>query len=160
MEWVLTKVYRLSKLFNVVAETALTFMMFLTVADVILRSFRRPIVGTYELVAFSGAVVIGFSVPLTSWMRGHVWVDLFTSKCRPNVRAILNFSTRCLVIALFAVTGWKLMKYGMNLQRVKEVSMTLQMPFYPVAYGLGLCCFAQCLVLFCDILKIRGGEYE
>jgi TRAP-type C4-dicarboxylate transport system permease small subunit len=80
MALVLALIYRLSKLFNFVAEAALTFMMFLTVADVILRSLRRPIVGTYELVAFSGAVVIGFSIPLTSWMRGHVWVDIITSK--------------------------------------------------------------------------------
>jgi len=160
MARMLALIYRLCKLFDVVAEAALTFMMFLTVSDVILRSFRRPIVGTYELVAFSGAVVIGFSIPLTSWMRGHVWVDIVTSKCSRKTRDILNIATRCLVIALFIVAGWKLIKYGINLQRVKEVSMTLQMPFYPVAYGLGLCCFAQCLVVFSDILKISGGEYE
>ena len=160
MEWMLTLVHRLSRLLNIVAEAALTFMMFLTVADVVLRSFRRPIVGTYELVAFSGAVVIGFSIPLTSWMRGHVSVDLLTSKCSRKMRDMLNIGTRCLVIALFIVAGWKLIKYGINLQRVKEVSMTLQVPFYPVAYGLGLCCFAQCLVVFSDILKISGGTYE
>ncbi len=51
--------------------------MGLTVMDVILRALRRPILGTYELVAFSGAVVIGFSVPLTSWLRGHIFVDFF-----------------------------------------------------------------------------------
>ena len=35
----------------------------LTLVDVILRGFKRPIVGTYELVALAGAVVIGFSLP-------------------------------------------------------------------------------------------------
>lgn len=160
MEGVLKIVLRLSKSVNVISEVALTFMMFLTVADVILRSFKSPIVGTYELVAFSGAVAIGFSVPLTSWMRGHVSVDLFTSRFSQRVRNIFDIGTRCLVIGLFLLVGWRLIKYGMDLHRVREVSMTLQMPFYPVAYGLGICFFAQCLVLFCDILKIFGGTYE
>lgn len=160
MELVLKSVLRLSKLSNIVAEIALTLMMLLTVLDVILRSLRIPIVGTYELVAFSGAVVIGFSMPLTSWMRGHVSVDLFTSRLSQKARDIINIFTRCLVIGLFLLIGWRLIKYGINLHRVNQVSMTLQIPFYPVAYGLGMCCFFQCLVLFCDTLKIFGGKYE
>ena len=141
-------------------EITLTCMMLLTVSDVILRCFRRPILGTYELVAFSGAVAIGFSVPMTSWMKGHVNVDLFTSTLSHKARDAANIATRCLVIALFLVMSWRLISYGMDLHRVREVSMTLRLPFYPVAYGLGLAFFIQCLVLLCDILKILRGNYE
>ena len=70
MEGFLNKVHQISRYINVVAGIAITFIMLLTVADVILRIFRKPIVGTYELVGFSGAIVIGFAIPLTSWMRG------------------------------------------------------------------------------------------
>jgi TRAP-type C4-dicarboxylate transport system permease small subunit len=157
---VLNTVLRLSKWSSVVGEITLTFMMLLTVSDVILRSFKRPILGTYEIVAFSGAVAIGFSVPITSWMRGHVNVDLFTSSLSKKAQDAFNIGTRCLVIAMFLVMSWRLIVYGMNLQRVREVSMTLQLPFYPVAYGLGVAFFVQCLVLFCDILKIIRGKYE
>ena len=160
MEGILKVVQRFSKMINVIAEVTLTLMMLLTVADVILRSFKKPIVGTYELVSFSGAVVIGFSVPLTSWMRGHVSVDIITSRFSQKVRNIFNIITRCLAIGLFLLIGSNLIKYGMDLHRAKEVSMTLEVPFYPVAYGLGICCFVQCLVLFCDIAKISGGSYE
>ncbi len=160
MERILNFVLRFSKSVNVVAEVTLTLMMLLTVADVILRSFKRPIVGTYEVVAFSGAIVIGFSVPLTSWMRGHVSVDIVTSRFSKKVKDIFNIATRCVVIGLFILMGWNLIKYGMDLQKAKEVSMTLEIPFYPVAYGLGACCFIQCLVAACDIVKIFGGEYE
>jgi TRAP-type C4-dicarboxylate transport system permease small subunit len=160
MEGILKIVLRLGKWSSVVGEISLTFMMLLTVSDVILRSFRRPIVGTYELVSFSGAVAIGFSVPITSWMRGHVNVDLFTSKLPQKVRDAFDIGTRCLVISLFLLLSWRLIIYGMNLYRVREVSMTLQLPFYPVAYGLGIAFLVQSLVLSCDILKIRGGTYE
>ena len=44
--------------------------MSLTIADVVLRVFHKPIVGTYELVALSGAVVIGFSMPHTVLAQG------------------------------------------------------------------------------------------
>jgi TRAP-type C4-dicarboxylate transport system permease small subunit len=160
MEGFLNKVKGLSQIINIIAGISLTFLMSLTVADVILRYFRRPIVGTYELVAFTGAVVIGFSLPFTSWMRGHVYVDFLILRFSQKVRNIFNILTRCLVIWLFLMIGWNLIKYGMDLKKSGEVSLTLQLPFYPVALGVGICCFIQCLVLLCDILKILGGKYE
>jgi TRAP-type C4-dicarboxylate transport system permease small subunit len=134
--------------------------MLLTIADVILRGFKMPVVGTYELVAFAGAVAIGFSMPLTSWLRGHIFVDFFILKFSRKVRSIFNIASRGVVIILFLLIGWNLIKYGMDLHKSGEVSLTLQVPFYPVAYGLAICCFIQCLVIFCDILKILGGKYE
>lgn len=160
MEAFLNKTKGLVQILNVIAGIALTFMMSLTVLDVILRSLRRPIVGTYELVAFSGAVVIGFCLPFTSWVRGHIYVDFIISRFSQKVRSGFNVVTRCMVIWLFLMIGWNLIKYGMDLQRSGEVSLTLQMPFYPVAYGIGICCFIQCLVIGCDLLKIFGGTYE
>jgi TRAP-type C4-dicarboxylate transport system permease small subunit len=160
MKGFLDKVRALSRFLNVIAGISLTFLMLLTVMDVVLRTLKRPIVGTYELVAFSGAVVIGFAVPLTSWVRGHIFVDFFILRFSQKVRNIFNITTRSLVVILFFLIGWNLIKYGMDLQKSGEVSLTLQMPFYPVAYGVGVCCFVQCLVMMCDILKIVGGEYE
>ena len=160
MEGFLSKVRQLSRFANVIAGISITFIVFLTVTDVILRTFRRPIVGTYELVAFSGAIVIGFSLPFTSWLRGHIFVDFFILKFSKKVRDVFNILTRCVGMGLFFLIGWNLIKYGMDLQKSGEVSLTLQLPFFPVAYGVGICCFIQCLVLFCDILKVFGGKYE
>jgi TRAP-type C4-dicarboxylate transport system permease small subunit len=154
------KIKGLSRFLNIIAGISLTFLMLLTVMDVILRSLKRPIVGTYELVAFSGAVVIGFAVPFTSWVRAHIYVDFFVLRFSKKVRNIFHIATRCLVIVLFLLIGWNLIKYGIDLQKSGEVSLTLQMPFYPVAYGVGVCCFVQCFVLICDVIKIFGGEYE
>lgn len=160
MEGFLIKVKGLSRFLNLIAGISLTFLMFLTVADIILRLFRRPIVGTFELVALSGAVVIGFSIPLTSWMKGHVNTDFVILTFSQKTRNIFNIATRCLGIWLFLMIGWNLIKYAMDLYKSGEVSPTLQVPFYPVAYGIGICCFIECLVLVCDILKILGGKNE
>ena len=159
MTGLLDKVKGISRFLNVIAGISLTFLMLLTVSDVILRFFKRPIVGTYELVAFSGAIVIGFSLPLTSWMRGHIFVDFFILKFSKKGQDIFNIVTRCLVITLFFLIGWNLLRYGLDLQKSGEVSATLRLPFYPVAW-VGISCFVQCLVLCCDIVKIFGWKYE
>jgi TRAP-type C4-dicarboxylate transport system permease small subunit len=160
VECFLKSVRRLCGFINAIAGIAITFIMGLTVLDVLLRSFRRPIVGTYELVAFSGAVVIGFAIPLTSWMRGHIYVDFFIAKLSKSAQTIFNLITRCMGLALFFLIGWHLIKVGMDLQQSGEVSLTLQLPFYPVAYGVAVSCFVQCLVLVSDMVKITRGDYE
>jgi TRAP-type C4-dicarboxylate transport system permease small subunit len=160
MKGFLKFVHGISRVLNIVAGGSLTFLMVLTIVDIALRGFRRPVVGTYELVAFAGAVVIGFSMPLTSWFRSHVYVDTLLMKFSRKTRRGFNVATRVVVIGVFAVIGWTLFKYGTDLRRSGEVSLTLQVPFYPVAYGLGVCSFVLCLVMVCAIIKVFGGEYE
>jgi TRAP-type C4-dicarboxylate transport system permease small subunit len=179
----LTAMEKVSRFLNGIAAISLTCLMLLTVADVTLRAVLslgrwllehemllpvgniivghvRPIVGTYELVALLGAVVIGFSIPLTSWLRGHIYVDFFIFRFPPHIRNAFNIATRCLGIFLFLMIGWNLFKYGIDLQEAGEVSLTLQLPSYPIVFGVGICCFAQCLVLMGDMVKIFGGRYD
>jgi TRAP-type C4-dicarboxylate transport system permease small subunit len=152
---------KLSKLMSVIAGAALTFIMLLTVCDVFLRYFfDRPIIGTFEIVGLGGAVAIGFALPITSWMRGHIFVDFFVVKFPKAVQGLINIITRLVSIGLFYLIGHNLIKYGYDLYKSGEVSLTRQIPFYPVAYGMAVCCFILCLVLICDIIKIFGGQYE
>jgi TRAP-type C4-dicarboxylate transport system permease small subunit len=153
-------VFQLSKSASVLAGVFLTLLMLTTVADVFLRSWGRPIVGSYELVAFLGALVLGFSLPLTSWVRGHIYVDFLVLKLPPPARKIFHLFTRFLGMGLFFMIGWNLIKMGRDLHRSGEVSLTLQMPFFPIVYAVGICCFIQCLVLSGDMIKILEGKYE
>jgi TRAP-type C4-dicarboxylate transport system permease small subunit len=155
--WVTEK---LSRAFNWIALCALTFIMLLTVSDVVLRYFGRPIVGTFEIVGFCGALIIGFSLPLTSWDRGHIFVDFLTSKMSKGRKKMLDLTTRTACIALFAVIGYNLFIYSKKLYQSGEVSLTIQIPFYPFSYGLGVACFLQCLVLITDIVNIYKGTYD
>ncbi len=160
MDGLLRTTLKLSKFLNVVAGIALSFMIFITVLDVMLRYFRMAIAGTYELVFFAGAVVVGFSLPLTQWARGHIQVDFLIQGLSPTAKKFVNVATRSLGICFFCLGGWYLIQMGLSLREAGEVSLTLKMPFYPIAYGLGFCFFVQCLVLLCDIVKILRGEYE
>jgi TRAP-type C4-dicarboxylate transport system permease small subunit len=153
-------IFQISKWTNVIAGVTLTLMMLITVADVILRPMGKAIVGIFELVAFAGAIVIGFSVPFTSFVRGHIYVDFFVQKLSSPARKGVHITTRCMGIGLFLMVGWNLILMGTDLLRSGEVSLTLQMPFYPIVYGLGVSCFIQVLVLIGDIVKIFRGQYE
>lgn len=160
MNGYLRATFETSRVLNVVAGCSLTFLMLLTIADVILRRFRMPILGTYELVGLAGAAVIGFSLPFTSWFRAHIFVDFFIMRFSKRIQNIFNLATRVLVLCVFLLIAWNLYKYGMGLQVSGEVSSTLRVPFYPVAYGIGVCCLVECFVIVGDIIKIFGGNYE
>ena len=160
MNGLLWMVLQLSRGANILAGVTLTLLMGITVTDVILRSFGRPLLGTFELVAFLGAAVIGFSLPFTSWVRGHIYVDFFIMKLPSKARNTFHLLTRCMGLGLFLLIGWNLIKMGADLSRSGEVSPTLQIPFHPVVYGVGAACFLQSLVLFSDIVKVFRGQYE
>jgi TRAP-type C4-dicarboxylate transport system permease small subunit len=143
-----------------IGGVALTFMMCLTVADVILRTFNHPILGAYEMVALSLAIVIGFSIPRVSLDRGQVYMEIVLERVSANHRAILNTFTRILCIILFGVIAVNLLLVAGEFRETGEVSATLHIPFFPVAYCVSFCCFVECLVFISDIAKIWRRQYE
>jgi TRAP-type C4-dicarboxylate transport system permease small subunit len=151
---------KVSKVLNIIGGIALTFMMFLTVADIIMRAGGKPILGTYEIVSLSLALVIGFTIPQTSLDRGHVYMEIILDRLSVKGKAVLNTFTRLLCILLFVVIGYNLFVIGNEFRMSGEVSSTLKIPFFPISYGVGVCCFVECFVFISDIVKIWRGQYE
>jgi len=151
---------KVCRLFTDIGGVALTFMMCLTVADVILRCFNYPILGAYEMVALSLAIVIGFSIPKASMDRNHIQMEIVIERMTSERRAVLNTFTRICSIILFGVIAYNLFLIGNEYLSTGETSATLQIPFYPIAYCIAVCCFLECLVLVFDIVKIWRGQYE
>ncbi len=145
---------------HIFAGAMLIFMMIVTLCEVVMRSFGKPIIGAYELISFTGGIVIGFAIPYTSWMRGHVYVDAIINRFSEQRRDVINATTRCLAMLLFLFAGWNFMVMGGDLYRTKEVTTTLRLPFYPIAFGLGVSFFIQTILLFADMLKVIGGNHE
>jgi TRAP-type C4-dicarboxylate transport system permease small subunit len=160
MEWLSKQTEGLCNILNFIAGCALTCMMLLTVSDVILRFFKIPIIGAYELVAFGGGLVIGLSLPITTFRKGHILVDDFIKKFSRGVRNAFHLITRILGLVLFSVLGWNMYLMGMDMIRSGEVSLTLQLPFYPVVFGIGVACIVMCLVFIVQIYNVFGGSYE
>jgi len=150
----------LCRYLNWVGCILLVGMMLLTVTDVILRWMRMGITGTFELMSFGGALVAGFAIAKTSMDDGHVGVDVVTQLLGKKTKRIIYVITRLMAIVFFVLLAWGLFLKGNELFSSGEVSLTLHVPFYPVAYGLALCGIIESLFLLVSMIKIATGRVE
>jgi TRAP-type C4-dicarboxylate transport system permease small subunit len=160
MKALLGIVPKVTRYMEAIAVAALTFIICLTTLDVIMRAFGHPIIGTYEIVAMCGGIVIGFIAPITAWLRGHVYVDFVIKKFSPPIQNTVNVITRFVGITMFVIVGVNVVKVGNTFRNAGEVSNSLQLPLYPIAYAMAFSFFVLAVVLVTDIIKIHGGSYE
>lgn len=161
----------LAKILYWIAGIAIVSMMLLTCADIILRlgvtayhkyhwailSPFRPIPGTYELVCFLGSVAVAFAMAHTSVEKGHVAVSLIVQLLPKRAQAFIESITSSFGFILFALLSWQSVLYANDLRSSGEVSLTLELPFYPFVYGISFAAFAVCLVLLVDLFKNLAG---
>jgi len=144
---------RISILFNILAGIAVIAMMLLTCADVVLRLFRHPIPGTYELVGFLGTVIVSFALALTSLEKGHIAVEILVERFPPRIQTGIEAITSLIGAFLFALLTWQSMIYAADMRQSGEVSVTLTMPIYPFIYGLAAGSALLVAVLAADSLR-------
>ena len=140
-----------------IAGTAIVCMMLLTCVDVLLRLCvtiyhatewdflipLKPIPGTYELVCFMGSVAVSFAMAVS-------FIVAFFPK---RVQAVIETVTTCFGLTFFILLTWRSILYAGDLIEMNEVSLTLQLPFYPFVYGIAFSAFSLCLVLLSNLLK-------
>ncbi len=144
---------------NWISAGALVVMMLLTTADVVLRIFRNPIPGTYEVVGLLGAVVVSFSLGYTSIEKGHIAVEFLVRRFSTRVQTTINAVHELVSLVFFIIATWRSIIYGTELMKSGEVSSTLQMPTYPFVYGIAFGCSLLSVILFIEFIKsIRGVE--
>ncbi len=153
MTQLIQAVTRISRGFNVLAGAAIVAMMLLTCADVVLRLFRRPVPGTYEIVGFLGTVVIAFSMAYTSLEKGHIAVELLVEKLPRRLQSGIEAAVSLIGTALFGLLTWQSAIYAADLRHSGEVSVTLTMPIYPFIYGIAAGSGLLTLVLLVETLR-------
>jgi TRAP-type C4-dicarboxylate transport system permease small subunit len=87
-------------------------------------------------------------------------MEIVLDKLSKRNRAVLNTLTRILCTLLFVIIGYNLFLIGNEFHTSGEVSSTLKLPFFPIAYFVGVCCFIECFVFLFDIVRIWKGQYE
>jgi TRAP-type C4-dicarboxylate transport system permease small subunit len=153
-----TQVRRFVDFLNWIAGWCLLGMTGLTFADVVMRLFRRPILGTYEIVEFLGAAVAAFAMAHTTLQRAHVAVEVVVLRLPPETKKVIYAITHLLSIFLFVLLAVESIRYGNDFRTSGEVSMTLRFPFYPILYGISLSSMAVCLVLLMDLWFVFTGR--
>lgn len=139
---------------------SLVFIIAITMADVISRAIYKPIIGTYELVSFAGAVTIGLSLPMTAWEKGHVFMEFIVEKLSVKTQALLSAVTRVFVVLLFFFIGIALYVVGTEMRTSGEIALSLKIQVYPFVYAISIVCFFLCIVYIFEIISIVMKKHE
>ena len=109
-------------------------------------------------MGFLGAIVASFAMAHTTILRGHVAVELLVMRLPHKVQVVIYLIIHVLSIALFALIAYESILFGNDLRLANEVSLTLQIPFFPVLFGISFACMVVCLVLLVDFWRVLVGQ--
>ena len=151
----------LNKILMFVGSVAVLFLMSLATVNVCLRFFlNAPYRGAYELVGFSGAIVIAFALGYTQKRKDHIVVDILTEKFSKPVVKFLDIISYFIMMIFFAMVAWQVLVWGMKIMKSGEVSETLKIIFHPVIFGVSIGFAVFSLTLLIDFLKTIWGKEE
>ncbi len=143
---------KISRIFNWVAGAGIILMMLLVTLDVILRFFRNPIPGTYEMAGLLGTAIVSFSLAWTFLERGHIVVEFLVGKLPRKTQWVVDGINDGISLILFALVAWQTWVYGTSMRMSGEVSLTVQIPLYPFLYGISIGCGLLCLAIAADLM--------
>ncbi len=143
------KLSALNLLMITLGTAFLVIGMFLNTANIGGRYlFRAPIRSTYELTGLFMVLMICLGWPRTTEVRGHVSVDILTSRLPNSVRRVLE-----LIMLLFGLTSFILMTWSSILtagqfSRANNCTDLLRIPYAPVSLLMALGAFLVSVILF------------
>ena len=119
-----------------------------------------PYKGTYELVAFFGAVVTAFALGYTQKKRSHIVVDIFTDKYPQKIKKLVESIGFFIGTIFFAIIAWVILRWGLQIARSGEVSGTLEIIYHPFIFCVAIGFLILSFTLLVDFLNtlIKQGE--
>ena len=143
-----------------IAGGFLAGIVILTCANILLRIVWKPIMGTVELVGYSGALVTGFALGYTHIKGGHIAVDLLVQRFSKRTRRILDALNGAVCTIFFALAAWQIAQYATTLWKTGEVTETLRIIYYPFTYGVAVGCALLAFVCLTNFLRSLLGKEE
>ena len=142
-----------SQKLDIVAGVALVAMMALVFGNVLCRAVWQPIMGTYEVTAFLAAMTISFALANCAVNKGHIALTLFVDRLPTRLRAFFDIIVSILGALLYLILAWEVTKYAIHMRRIGEVSLTMEIPFYPFILGVAFGLLMLALVSLVDLFK-------
>jgi len=148
---------------NLIGVCAIPLIAVNVTADVIGRYFfNHPIPGALDLSELLLVVVVCFALAYTAAARGHMSVDVITSRLGPRMQAMVS-----VLIGLIGLPVLWLLTYyaaweGINTYSSGLETSILHMPIYPFKFVVAIGFFALSLELTCQWLRsierLSGAE--
>ncbi len=137
----------------VVAGSSMVAMVMVTVGEMVLRMFGKPMAGTVETIGWLAAVTTAFALGYTQVHQGHVSIDLFTSRLGLRSQMVVGMLVNLVSAALFVIVTWNVFRYAGVLRETGSLSETMKVIVYPWVYLVSLGCAGLTLALLVDFLK-------
>lgn len=116
------------------ASVGLAAMMFLTLLDVIGRAFDRPIPGTVEVIELTMGMMIFLAIGYTTFLRGHIRVDILITQLSPRVQAFLDLLTLTIGLGFAALISWRLFLLASSRISNNDLTQIWELPVWPAAF--------------------------
>lgn len=142
-----------------VASIALTAMMLVVAADVILRQvFNTPVRGAYDLVSIGLLIMVFFGIGPVITRRSEILIDLVDGFLPGPVLRLLKGVAAIGTLVVFVFLGWAMIGPALDARRYGDRLLELGLPvwwLWAVAFvGLAMIIAATLMRLF------RGGDGE
>jgi TRAP-type C4-dicarboxylate transport system permease small subunit len=136
-------------------------MMLLTCIDVIGRyMFEKPVTGSVELTELLLGALIFSTMPLVTWRKEHISVDLTDSIIPRKVKNIRDMGFDAVVSLCLSVMGVKVWELGDRALMYGEMTEYLEIPTYYFVYFLAISCWLTAITsLVLVITRIFNKEY-
>jgi|GEM_PF-446975 TRAP-type C4-dicarboxylate transport system permease small subunit len=115
-------------------SVGLALMMFLTLFDVIGRSFDHPITGTVEVTELIMGMMIYLGVGYATFMKSHIRVDIVIMNFSPRVQAWLDLFTGLVGLGITFLISWQLFNQAASKMTNGETTQIWELALWPYAY--------------------------
>jgi len=121
-------------------SAGLAVMMFLTLFDVIGRAFGHPIAVSVEATELIMGMMIYLGIGYTTFLRGHIRVDILVINLAPRVQAVLDFITGSIGLLIAVVISWRLWIQAVSRHSNNDLTQIAEVPVWPYAFIMAFAC--------------------
>ncbi len=153
----------LGRIMDRIAGLCLVAIMILVVTNVLFRAlFKRPVLGTYDYVTLSTAVMISLALAYCAVQNGHIAVGFVVDRLPKRRQAAVDTAVNLAAVAFWGLCSWQMAAYAGSMASRGVVAATSQIPLYPFIYLVAFGLAALCLVLLVraveSAMRAAGGK--
>jgi TRAP-type C4-dicarboxylate transport system permease small subunit len=127
---------------------ALAVMAAITFVDVVGRELiDRPLPAKRELTEILMVGLVYMGMGLTTWLRGHIRVDIVFLLMPRRVRAIFDSATYLVATIFITLMSWQLFERMLTKFEKGDITELWEIPWWPVALVATICTLVMALAL-------------
>ncbi|MGD9817223.1 MAG: TRAP transporter small permease [Desulfomonilaceae bacterium] len=144
----------LANWFAVIGALALFLMMGISVVNMAMRFFGRPLGPAYELVGFLGALAVSLPLGYSQLKKSHIAVDILSSHFSAPARKLVTAIGLILGAIFFGLASWQVGAFANTMRLTGELSETTKMSYYPFVFAVSAGCGLMVLSLIADLFNL------